>query len=484
MRAPRRVLRADRSRRRRLEGRGNGRVQLPRYVCKLLSGKNLRLATSSDVCAAKEESNPICTPKAGNDATESPASTPAERHRACLLHRRGLRDLRVALKGRSSTSRASRASAKWIWRSGRSRSRSTASPGIATCRGASARPGGVALTNGSATGYVARAGNGATPVRSRRHIIDVAAHRRRRALGRRAGRVDAELLLGAPRGDHEARASRSPRVTDLARDAVPSDHSHRRRDQRRRPPLRSRRHAVRTAAALAGGPASTHRPRRPDPNERLRAHAATASTALDRRQPGRHTTRASVADGHDAPASRTGGVLHPHAAAAQPAVRRLLLERGRRVLRRAGGESAARRARSAAGGSRSSGSRSARTGTRRQRRSTTPLCATLPRAQGGGIYPRDASSAAAPPAAAAADTGPTPAPWGRTPAALQPRELWRRVLLRQHLSVDGQQTNMPAAWPASRARTAWHLRPDVRVATARAAEHRALTSHRATRGTT
>lgn len=50
----------------------NGRVQLPSYVCKLLGGKNLRLATSSDVCAAKKESNPICTPKPG-DATDAGA---------------------------------------------------------------------------------------------------------------------------------------------------------------------------------------------------------------------------------------------------------------------------------------------------------------------------------------------------------------------------------------------------------------------------
>jgi hypothetical protein len=46
----------------------NGVVQLPKYVCALLNGKNLRLATSSDVCAAKEEKNPICTPKIGDDA--------------------------------------------------------------------------------------------------------------------------------------------------------------------------------------------------------------------------------------------------------------------------------------------------------------------------------------------------------------------------------------------------------------------------------
>jgi len=47
---------------------GAGRVQLPSYLCKFLDSKGLRLATSSDVCAAKVESNPICTPKAGDDA--------------------------------------------------------------------------------------------------------------------------------------------------------------------------------------------------------------------------------------------------------------------------------------------------------------------------------------------------------------------------------------------------------------------------------
>lgn len=51
----------------------NGRVQLPTYVCKLLSGKNLRLATSAEVCAAKEAKNPICTPKIGD-----PIDTPSE----------------------------------------------------------------------------------------------------------------------------------------------------------------------------------------------------------------------------------------------------------------------------------------------------------------------------------------------------------------------------------------------------------------------
>lgn len=57
----------------------NGRVQLPSYVCKLLTGKNLRLATSTEVCAAKEESNPICTPKVGDPVADSgptPASGP------------------------------------------------------------------------------------------------------------------------------------------------------------------------------------------------------------------------------------------------------------------------------------------------------------------------------------------------------------------------------------------------------------------------
>jgi hypothetical protein len=38
-------------------------VQLPQFVCTLLTGKNLRLATSAETCAAKEESNPICAEK-------------------------------------------------------------------------------------------------------------------------------------------------------------------------------------------------------------------------------------------------------------------------------------------------------------------------------------------------------------------------------------------------------------------------------------
>jgi hypothetical protein len=41
----------------------NGRVQLPLFVCRLLGGKNVRLATSADTCAAKQESNPICAEK-------------------------------------------------------------------------------------------------------------------------------------------------------------------------------------------------------------------------------------------------------------------------------------------------------------------------------------------------------------------------------------------------------------------------------------
>ena len=53
----------------------NGAVQLPSFVCKLLNGKNLSLATSSDVCAAKEEKNPICTPKVGEAIADSGTSS-------------------------------------------------------------------------------------------------------------------------------------------------------------------------------------------------------------------------------------------------------------------------------------------------------------------------------------------------------------------------------------------------------------------------
>lgn len=47
---------------------GAGNIQLPSYLCKFLTAKGLHLATSTDVCAAKLESNPICTPMAGDDA--------------------------------------------------------------------------------------------------------------------------------------------------------------------------------------------------------------------------------------------------------------------------------------------------------------------------------------------------------------------------------------------------------------------------------
>jgi hypothetical protein len=58
-----------------------GRVQLPAYVCKLLNGKNLRLAASSEVCAAKEASNPNCTPKLGDPVADSgpaPSAAPVK----------------------------------------------------------------------------------------------------------------------------------------------------------------------------------------------------------------------------------------------------------------------------------------------------------------------------------------------------------------------------------------------------------------------
>jgi hypothetical protein len=49
----------------------NGSVQLPKYVCKLLNGTRLRLATSTDTCEAKEEKNPICTPKVGDPIADA-----------------------------------------------------------------------------------------------------------------------------------------------------------------------------------------------------------------------------------------------------------------------------------------------------------------------------------------------------------------------------------------------------------------------------
>jgi hypothetical protein len=49
----------------------NGVVQLPKFICKLVNGKNLHLVISPDVCAAKEEKNPICTPKVGEAISDS-----------------------------------------------------------------------------------------------------------------------------------------------------------------------------------------------------------------------------------------------------------------------------------------------------------------------------------------------------------------------------------------------------------------------------
>lgn len=57
----------------------NGRVQLPSFICKLLNKNSLRLATSTEVCAAKEESNPICTPKVGDPVPPDTSNATAVR---------------------------------------------------------------------------------------------------------------------------------------------------------------------------------------------------------------------------------------------------------------------------------------------------------------------------------------------------------------------------------------------------------------------
>ena len=48
----------------------NGRVQLPKFVCKLLDEKNLRLFASEGTCSAKTESNPVCASTAGEAARD------------------------------------------------------------------------------------------------------------------------------------------------------------------------------------------------------------------------------------------------------------------------------------------------------------------------------------------------------------------------------------------------------------------------------
>ena len=61
----------------------NGSVQLPSFVCKLLTGKSLRLATSTNTCAAKADANPICRATVpsgggGGPCTEFVVGTPVD----------------------------------------------------------------------------------------------------------------------------------------------------------------------------------------------------------------------------------------------------------------------------------------------------------------------------------------------------------------------------------------------------------------------
>lgn len=159
----------------------SGRVQLPSYLCKLLDAKGLRLATSSDTCAAKTESNPICTPKIGDDAGISTVvdggadaiapstafSVPEDFAAAVAISgstlyfasqsRQGFVDLAApAAKPAPISGIAVAGSAHLPWRF-------------------SPAPGGAALVNGSVTGYVLGLQGGSQSITFPKPIVDVAA---------------------------------------------------------------------------------------------------------------------------------------------------------------------------------------------------------------------------------------------------------------------------------------------------------------------
>jgi hypothetical protein len=156
---------------------GAGRVQLPSYLCKFLTAKGLHLATSSDVCAAKLESNPICTPKAGDDAGIVPVpdaggpnavfGIPEDFASAVTLFgptlffgsqsRQGFVDVtNPSAKPQPITGIATPGSARLPWRFG-------------------VGPGGVALANGTTTGYLLGPQGQSQPITFTAPIIDVAA---------------------------------------------------------------------------------------------------------------------------------------------------------------------------------------------------------------------------------------------------------------------------------------------------------------------
>jgi hypothetical protein len=181
---------------------GAGRVQLPSYLCKFLDAKGLRLATSSDVCAAKLESNPICTPKAGDDAGIFPVADgggdggadtfaiPEDFASAVAISgpilyfasqsRQGFVNLLdPAAKPSPIGNIATAGSAQLPWRFG-------------------VGPGGVALANGSTTGYVIDPAGAATPFQFPSNIVDVAALDARFTWGTTQGQSMPSFYIAPP----------------------------------------------------------------------------------------------------------------------------------------------------------------------------------------------------------------------------------------------------------------------------------------------
>jgi hypothetical protein len=204
---------------------GAGRVQLPSYLCKFLDAKGLHLATSSDVCAAKLESNPICTPKAGDDAGIFPVADaggdggadtfaiPEDFPSAVAINgpilyfasqsRQGFVNLLdVAAKPSPIGNIATAGSAQLPWRF-------------------SAGPGGVALANGSTTGYVIDPGGAATPFQFPSNIIDVAALDTRFTWGTMQGQSMPSFYIAPPLPVFTAEIQ-VPRLTALAPTPFPN----------------------------------------------------------------------------------------------------------------------------------------------------------------------------------------------------------------------------------------------------------------------
>ena len=162
---------------------GVGNVQLPSYLCKFLTAKGLHLATSTDVCAAKLESNPICTPKPGDDPGIFPAADAGGPDGGPVVPFAIPEDFAsaVAFDFASLTLYFASQSRQGFVNFGQPGMPPAPIANIAAAGSAqlpwrfSVGQGGVALANGSQTGYVIDGKGSATPIVFPANIVDVAA---------------------------------------------------------------------------------------------------------------------------------------------------------------------------------------------------------------------------------------------------------------------------------------------------------------------